>query len=129
MISFTEKLYPDGTVFYRYPVLNGEKHGEYTKFHSNKKLAELGVYKNGVQVDNMMSWYPNGYLQRFASLDNNGNIHGIEILYHDNGCIKRVSFYVHGDMHGNVYHYSITKSLYKTERYHYGLNVDHEWIF
>lgn len=135
----------------------GTRHGKYTHYHYNGKLYETGVYefgnqegvwkqyydngklmnvyqyKNGIVVGTVKHYYKNGKLNEVYRVDADGQKHGPDSIFYDNGVLSRVLPMHHGWINSDYVVYdTFGKEIYKKyyngdQFYGYAYMKDGNW--
>lgn len=138
--------------------LYGVKEGLYKNYHFNGKLYETGSYERGykqgvwetyflngnkravyiynydVLNDSSVHYFENGAISSIRHYDSEGEKHGIEYDYYDNGQIETATPYQHGFKHGEYVYYNkeglpIYKKFYNGSiLLGYSYMKDDEWV-
>ncbi len=63
----------------------GKPNGKFIKFYENGKPKEKGIYVDNHFYDTLFRYYPNGNLESVVVYNENGEEHGTNKYFHDNG--------------------------------------------
>jgi uncharacterized protein len=92
------RWYPDGKIYFTYPIINGNREGKYQYFDINNKLEYEGNYLQGTS-EGVWTGYENGKLD-FTGKYLNGDLDSTWIYYYPNGKISSSSNYIKGKRQG-----------------------------
>lgn len=118
-------LFPNGKTKMECTYIYGDKNGKYTSYFFTGNINESGNYsydnkegmwqtyyrdgqKKGVYYyeydvlkDSSITYFKNGKISSIEHYDQEGEIHGINTEYHDNGALECKIPYLHGLKHGS----------------------------
>lgn len=109
------KRFPDGSLFYSYPLMVGNKHGVYKYYHLSGELALTGMFVNGSEEGNWKWFYENGKLDNTGKYTS-GLRDSVWTFYHPNGKISSTQHYRDNKRDGLVRYFGLdgTPVLEKT---------------
>ena len=96
--SFDEVTIPNGGLAYHKKNMTTVT-GTVIKKHSNGKIAEKIVLKNGLRNGNWSQWWSNGQLE-YESECKDGMVHGRTRYWYKNGQLKLSAFYKNNERNG-----------------------------
>lgn len=93
------RWYPDGSIYYSYSFVNGQKSGPYQYNHVNGKVAMKGSFLEDKEVGHWQSFHLNGTLMSEGRYVN-GEKDSVWNYYSSNGKISSTVTYRGGESHG-----------------------------
>lgn len=95
-----KRYYPNGAVrseiYYQY----GKPEGPYKLYYANGKVEETGRWHDGKLTDRFQRYHSNGILKEELTYDKEGNRHGRQQYYHENGTLALEVDMQQGAEHG-----------------------------
>lgn len=118
--------FPAEAIFEEGPEVDGERHGVWSRFHSDGAMRsqvtydsgrpngpyslydnsgnvmEEGTWTRSANTGELRRYYPNGILRQIFTFEGTGKRHGEQRYYHDNGQLEMVVNMVKGAEQGDV---------------------------
>jgi antitoxin component YwqK of YwqJK toxin-antitoxin module len=92
--------WPNGVVRSEVYYENGKPQGPYKIYYANGKLEESGRWQEGKLTDRFQRYHSNGILKEDLKYDAEGNRHGKQQFYHENGTLALEVDMQQGAEHG-----------------------------
>ncbi len=78
--------------------VDGLKNGIYKRYYKNGKKEFIGFYKNDRLAGNYTTFYKNGKISGSGSYNDFGALHGLQVLYDNEGYIISSEIFVNGSL-------------------------------
>jgi len=95
-----KRYWPNGAVRSEIYFENGKPQGPYKLYYANGKLEEAGRWQDGKLTDRFQRYHSNGIIQEDLKYDEEGNRHGRQQYYHENGTLALEVDMQQGTEHG-----------------------------
>jgi antitoxin component YwqK of YwqJK toxin-antitoxin module len=95
-----KRYWPNGTVRSEIFYEHGKPQGPYKIYYANGKLEESGRWHDGKLTDRFQRYHSNGLLKEDLKYDQEGNRHGKQNYYHENGTLALEIDMQQGAEHG-----------------------------
>lgn len=95
-----KRFWPGGSVRSEIFYTNGKPQGLYKLFYANGKLEESGRWDDGKLTDRYQRYHSNGIVKEDFKYDAEGNRHGTQQYYHENGTLALEVNMQQGAEHG-----------------------------
>lgn len=82
-----KRYWPNGAVRSEIYYEHGKPQGPYKLYYSNGKLEEVGRWQGGKLTDRFQRYHDTGILKEDLTYDSEGNRHGKQQYYHENGTL------------------------------------------
>jgi len=97
--GFLVERYPDGALWSRSAIVDGQLNGLSEGWYTNGQLQIRETYRRGLAHGLRIKWYPDGATQSVAQLVE-GEYHGLYQRWHENGQLAEEVVFEHGRPHG-----------------------------
>ncbi len=93
------KWYPDGTLYFKYSFLDGQKYGQYVSNQAGGNLSSEGMYVNNKSEGLWKTYHTNGQLSKSGNYLN-GLTDSVWNFYYPDGKISSALSYRNDELHG-----------------------------
>lgn len=93
------KWFPDGSIYYTFPMMNNQRHGTYKYYSITNQLEVEGSYVNGQQEGKWTGYTPNGLVD-YTGVYINGERDSLWTNYFPHGGVSSLIAYKDDERHG-----------------------------
>ena len=110
--------YPGGKYAGKTEYASGKRHGIILGFFENGDTSIIGYYRNGRPIGQLRSYCSPNKPERFTNFNDNGDKHGWEIFWYDNGNVKdSILFRNDSTMQRRSYYYNGKPQMFEDDIY------------